>query len=278
MKMCECCLPAGRKPARGFTLIELLVVIAIIAILAAMLLPALSQAKIKAQVIQSLANIKQVQMGWQMYAGDNNDYMVPNAPLTAALSRNTWCGTQGEDWHFSGANTNPAQYTASIIGPYMGNQLGVYKCPGDNIPSENGPRIRSYSMNGQMGMSDPTARANCLAWNPGYQVFIKVSDLKQLAPVNAFIFCDETMYSLNDGWMQIDCVNADWPDIPAAYLGGRNEFSFADGHSEVRKWVTSALKNVPYKYNVIGTTAPALPGGKQNADWIWFTSHATVHQ
>jgi prepilin-type N-terminal cleavage/methylation domain-containing protein len=278
MKMCECSVPKSRHAAGGFTLIELLVVIAIIAILAAMLLPALASAKLKAQVMQSLANVKQVQMGWQMYAGDNNDCMVPNAPLTAAVSVNTWCGTQGEDWHFSGANTNPAQYTASIIAPYMGNQLGVYKCPGDNIPSDNGPRIRSYSMNGQMGMLDPIARANCLAWNPGYQVFIKVSDLKQLAPVNAFIFCDETMWSLNDGWMQIDCVNADWPDVPAAYLGGRNEFSFADGHSEVHKWVTPSLKNVPYKYNVTGNTAPATPGGKQNADWIWFTSHATVAQ
>lgn len=271
-------MPENRKKGPGFTLIELLVVIAIIAILAAMLLPALSAAKIKAQVMQSLSNIKQVQTGWQMYAGDNNDYMVPNAPLTAAISVNTWCGTQGEDWHFSGANTNPAQYTASIIGPFMGNQLGVYKCPGDNIPSDNGQRIRSYSMNGQMGVQDPTERANCLLWNPGYQVFLKVSDLKQLAPVNAFIFCDETMYSLNDGWMQIDCNNAQWPDVPGAYLGGRNEFSFADGHSEVHKWQTSALKNCPYKYGVIGGDWPSLPGGKQNADWIWFTSHATVHQ
>jgi len=267
-----------RKKRFGFTLIELLVVIAIIAILAAMLLPALSSAKLKAQVMQSLANIKQLQTGWQMYAGDNNDCMVPNAALTVAMTANSWCGTGGEDWHFAGANTNRANYTGSIIGPYMGNQLGVYRCPGDNIPSDNGQRIRSYSMNGQMGVWDPTERANCLIWNAGYQVFLKVSDLKQLAPVNAFIFCDENMYSLNDGWLQIDCINADWPDVPAAYLGGRNEFSFADGHSEVRKWLTSALKSVPYKYGVTGSTAPATPGGKQNVDWIWFTSHATVHQ
>ena len=278
MNIFACCQPESRRKNGGFTLIELLVVIAIIAILASMLLPALSAAKLRAQVLQSLANIKQVQTGWQMYAGDNNDAMVPNAAATVGSSANSWCGTGGEDWHTQGANTNRANYTGSIIGPYMGNQLGVYRCPGDNIPSDNGQRIRSYSMNGQMGVWDPAERANCLIWNAGYQVFLKVSDLKQLAPVDAFIFCDETMYSLNDGWLQIDCVNAQWPDVPAAYLGGRNEFSFADGHSEVRKWKTSALKSCPYKYNVVGTDWPALPGGKQNADWIWFTSHATVHQ
>ena len=278
MKSCARWLPENPKQNCGFTLIELLVVIAIIAILAAMLLPALSQAKLKAQVMQSLTNIKQVQTGWHMYAGDNNDAMVPNAALTVGSTANSWCGSQGEDWYTSGANTNRAQYTGSIIGPYMGNQLGVYRCPGDNIPSDNGQRIRSYSMNGQMGVWDPTERANCLLWNAGYQVFLKISDLKQLAPVDAFIFCDETMYSLNDGWLQIDCVNAQWPDVPAAYLGGRNEFSFADGHSEVRKWLTSALKTCPYKHGVTGGNWPATPGGKQNADWIWFTSHATVHQ
>jgi prepilin-type N-terminal cleavage/methylation domain-containing protein len=266
-----------RKAKSGFTLIELLVVIAIIAILAAMLLPALASAKIKAQVIQSLSNTKQMQLGWQMYAGDNNDFMLPNAPLTGS-GVNTWCGTQGEDWYTSGANTNTAQYTASILGPYMGNQIAVYRCPGDNIPSDNGTRIRTYSMNSQMGMENPLVRTNTLKWNPNYQVFQKVSDLIRLGPVNAFIFCDENMYTLQDGYLQVDCNNAQWPDVPAAYLGGRNEFSFADGHSEVRKWITSTLRNVPYKHGVTGGNWPATPGGKQNVDWIWFTSHATVHQ
>jgi prepilin-type N-terminal cleavage/methylation domain-containing protein len=271
-------LRGSRRPGCAFTLIELLVVIAIIAILAAMLLPALAAAKIKAQVTQSLSNLKQDQLGWQMYAGDNNDYILPNAPLSAT-SVNSWCGSQGEDWYTSLANTNPAQYTASILGPYMGNQLGVYRCPGDYIPSDNGQRIRSYSMNAQMGTGLET-NAN---YNPGYQVFFKVGDFKQLAPVDAFIFCDESMYTLQDGFLQINSSTAEWPDVPAAYLGGRNEFSFADGHAEAHKWVTSALKNVPYQYGRTESgdgkqAVAALPGGKGNVDWVWFTSHATVPQ
>ena len=216
MNNCNFFSPIRRKTDHGFTLIELLVVIAIIAILAAMLLPALSAAKIKAQVIQSLSNVKQLQLGWQMYAGDNNDYILPNASLIAGVSANTWCGTQGEDWHFSDCNTNPAQYTASILAGYMGGQIHVYRCPGDDIPSQNGTRIRSYSMNGQMG----TTQSTNVGYNPGYQIFLKVSSLTKLAPVNAFIFCDENMYSLQDGFLQIGMLNANWPDVPAAYLGG----------------------------------------------------------
>jgi type II secretory pathway pseudopilin PulG len=262
--------PMARKSQaiRGFT--ELLVVIAIIAILAAMLLPALQAAKIKAQVTQSLNNLKQMQLGWQMYSGDNSDFMLPNAPL-GATDAASWCGGTGEDWNYSPANTNVLQYTTSILGAYMGNQINVYNCPGDNIPSLNGPRIRSYSMNSQMGTSlnynsSPTVFAN----------FLKVGDLKALKPVNAFVFCDENMYSLNDGYLQCDMEAPDWPDVPAAYLKGRNELSFADGHSEVRKWVTTALTSVPYAYNVTGSYAAAVPGGKNNADYVWFSSHVSV--
>ena len=274
MKNHTASLSERHKPEAGFTLIELLVVIAIIAILAAMLLPALAAAKMKAQVIQSLSNIKQCQLGVQMYMTDNSDSLIANAPLGAGVS--SWCPSAGEDWDFAGVNTNPVPYQQTIMGPYMGNQLGVFRCPGDFISSQNGQRIRSYSMNGYVGSKlEQSASFD----GPGWKCFLKGSDITGMSPSDLFVFCDENMYSLQDGFLQVSMKSGVFPDVPAAYLKGRNEFSFADGHSEVHKWVTATLINVPYKLDVsAGGSVTSAAGAKQNLDWIYFTTHATNPQ
>ena len=266
-----------RRTPRGFTLIELLVVIAIIAILAALLLPALAKAKAKAKGIACVSNLKQLQLGWAMYANDFNDTMLPNAPLTA-IAEQSWCGGAYEDWHFSGANTNPLIYTKSIMGPYMVNQLGVYRCPADIIPSDNGPRIRSYSMSSQMG--NFYSAKTTLSYNPGYHAYIKVGQVTgSMGPSMAFVFCEENMCTLNDGYLQVDNNAPLWPDAPGSYHVWNCGFSFADGHSELHKWVTRPLK-IPISYGVGYPSGPqniqAVPGGDKNADYAWWKLHTAA--
>jgi prepilin-type N-terminal cleavage/methylation domain-containing protein/prepilin-type processing-associated H-X9-DG protein len=261
----------GAGDRKGFTLIELLVVIAIIAILAAMLLPALSKAKIKALTTQCVNNKKQMQVAAMMYTHDNNDYLTPNAPVGTGTPE-AWCnGNMTESWQSSNANTNPAAYMNNSLAPYVGNNLKVYKCPGDNLPSDNGDRIRSVSMNGMMGT---TTDYNSGLW----EIYYKSSDLVHLPPAKAWVFCDESMRSLNDGYMQMNLNNPDYPDIPANYHGGNNGFSFVDGHVEPKKWKwaggpNAGLLNCPYARYSVGGHWGSSP---QDVDYLWLKERSSA--
>jgi prepilin-type N-terminal cleavage/methylation domain-containing protein len=261
-----------RRGQAGFTLIELLVVIAIIAILAAMLLPALARAKMQSWRVKSQSNIRQLQLGALMYANDCGGFLLPNAPFNppspgskAWVDVSTMAYEEGPDYEMG--NTNMALYTDALLAPYLGNQIGVYKSPGDTTPSKNGQRLRSYSMNGQMGCVYLKGKIDFDA--PAIQ-YVRESDIIQPGPSDAFIFLEENPNTINDGYLEIysQPAMAGFPDVPAAYLGGDCAFSFADGHAEVHKWVTGVL---------LTAKAPiySIPGGAvNNADWIWFTQHA----
>jgi prepilin-type N-terminal cleavage/methylation domain-containing protein len=257
----------------GFTLIELLVVIAIIAILAAMLLPALASAKMRAYAIKSVSNLKQLQIGAMMYANDSNGILLPNAPYNGPAGSQGWIEVADmneiEGLGDQMGNTNTALYTSGLLAPYLGNQLGVYKSPADIMPSANGQRIRSYSMNGQMGCYYTEKTLNLDS--PAMQ-YAKETDIRQPDPSDVFVFCEESPYTINDGYIQIasQAFTPGFPDCPAGYLGGSCAFSFADGHAQAHKWMTSVLINAK-------GPSPVVTGGSSNPDWAWFTQHATAN-
>jgi prepilin-type N-terminal cleavage/methylation domain-containing protein len=264
-----------RHSHAAFTLIELLVVIAIIAILAAMLLPALAAAKMRAWSIKSVSNLKQLQLGAMMYANDNNGDLLPNAPYgqnlggaKAWIDVTTMSYVESLKVAYTG-NTNTTLYTDALLAPYLANQLGVYKSPADTMPSPNGQRIRSYSMNGQMGC---VYTKKLVDWDSPAIQYVKETDITQPSPTDAFVFCEENPHTINDGYLQIASqpAQAGFPDVPAAYLGGSCAFSFADGHAQVHKWVTGVLITAMGPY-------PYLTGGNQNADWLWFSQHAAAN-
>jgi prepilin-type N-terminal cleavage/methylation domain-containing protein/prepilin-type processing-associated H-X9-DG protein len=282
----------GKQPSvqqtAGFTLIELLVVIAIIGTLAGMLLPALSQAKSRAQGTLCLNSNKQLWLAWRLYSDDQSD-KIPGAlgwQPRAGQVQPDWTGT---NWLTLVDPSDPNNWDAdrfnkqSVLWPYCGS-VDVWRCPADrstgiNAKGQRVSRIRSRSMNCWVGGAGWDSSGS---WRPqdssGWLVYLKQSDMNDPGPSKTFVFLDEREDSINDGYFIVDMSGyPDKPaqqilaDFPASYHNRAASFSFADGHSETKKWTDARTFPPLVRSQELKLNVPS----PNNPDVLWLQERST---
>jgi prepilin-type N-terminal cleavage/methylation domain-containing protein len=270
------------KGLQGFTLIELLVVIAIIAILAAMLLPALARAKCRATAIHCMGNLRQLQLGWHMYAHDNNDVLAGNHWPSESDHSNPmnwvsgWLDPRRVDY---ADNTNKhflLDTRWASMGPYA-KSAEIYRCLASRVTArefgETHPVVRTVAMNVWMGfINEPPG------WDlPGYHSFRKSSEINRLSATEALVFIDERDDSIDDGSFGVDMVRDQIINFPASYHCGSGGATFADGHAEIHRWRSPELQP-PQQSGAQNAKREFLSVSASNVDLIWLRQHATYKE
>ena len=291
-------------PKRAFTLIELLVVIAIIAILAALLMPALSHAKQTAQGAICLNNGKQLMTALNLYTSDYNDFYPPNPDDGNTVPGYDWCsgnaGIGGAQEFDPDVLTDPSR---SLLINYLGGNAKVFRCPADlrqglyqganpSLIGQIVPAARTFSMNQAVGTIDPQFYAYEIGktnlghsgvpnlpvtgpWLTGvwhenlhnnpWRTFSKISDAGPPGPSSLWVFVDENASGLNDAAFAMEMVNPNWLDVPGTYHNLGCGFAFADGHSETHRWLYRSVKQ-----------RGVITDPKDEADWQWMAAHTST--
>ena len=266
----------SRCRQRGFTLIELLVVIAIIAILAGMLLPALGKAKAKTVGIQCMNNTKQLQLGFTLYAGDQAEVLLA-CQDGLPDKRANWCGG---DVSWGSSNTGSNDVARSPMMKYVGNAFAVWKCPADQSFVVSGgkrvPRFRSNSMSQVFGYGEWLDGSGSGRNQTAWRTYSKEGNI--VNPSQTWVFVDEHSGSINDAafanqMRDAETANARIIDMPASYHNGACGFSFADGHSEIKRWRGRTIQpKAVFGQNV----SLNIPAADSRPDVLWFFQNTTA--
>ena len=280
----------------GFTLIELLVVLAGVAIMVAMLLPALAGTRQNSQVIGCLANQKRLAAGWMMNARDNNDVLVPNrglggqSPVVVNPQTNPdlqpggnfaqWC--PGNVQNITIALSYDKWIKTGLLYPYL-STLSVYHCPSDqnriprNVASAfQKTALRTYSMNSWVQSMDGPGY-NTAAFNgiSGYIVYTKLANMSRPGPARTWVFMEESPIGIDDAYFALDPgTTATWFNVPAVLHGNTSVLTFADGHSDAHRWTDGNMIH-GVGANHAGNNISADPNSQ---DLAWLISATTVHQ
>jgi prepilin-type N-terminal cleavage/methylation domain-containing protein/prepilin-type processing-associated H-X9-DG protein len=287
---------AHKSSHPGFTLIELLVVIAIIAILAALLLPALSKARDRAEGISCLNNTRQLALAWQLYADDHEGFLPYNLGMSGSSFRTNinWVNNV-MTWNVNSQpldsdNTNLATITGASLGLYSGS-TSIYHCPSDRALSAIqraagwDRRIRSYSMNAMVGNAGNFSATGVNVNNPTYTQFFKVTQIPRTADI--FVFLDEHPDSIDDGYFIDKDAKAaaagyryngsfEWLHLPASYHNNSAAFSFADGHSSLHRWLKSTTIYPPLPDAAKPPVDVYSPSAGERVDYDWILQHMST--
>ena len=271
-----------RAFSSAFTLIELLVVIAIIAILAALLLPALNNAKEKGKSIPCFNNQRQLGLALHVYAGDHDDELPPNMgdvgiPETVAQGEYRNWVNDVMSWNLDSDNTNTALLVTGGLGPYVDGVGKVYKCPEDTalskVQRDAGwtARVRSVSMNAMLGDAGEFMSTGVNTNNPNYKQFLRLGDVPD--PSRIFSFIEEQPDSINDGYFLNRFYSYQWIDLPASYHNGGANVVFVDGHAEWHQWKFASTKPPPLPD---AANLPLPIPYAQREDFYWVLSQTSV--